>query len=258
MTGKLPFANVDFHCHLDLFPDHASAIASAEQARVMTLSVTTTPKAWPRNVELTQGCRFVVPALGLHPQLVSERASEISEWETYLPEARFVGEVGLDAGPKFSDSLEIQKRVFRTVLQRCAMLGGKVLSVHSIRSSAAVLDMIEAYLPSSRGTAVLHWFTGTPADVRKASSLGCLYSINAQMAQSEKGRRVILEAPLERLLTETDGPFTVVAGRPAQPADVRLAVQAIATVRQISEEAVAEAVQANVSRLLGRPMDGFR
>ena len=92
---------VDFHCHLDLYPDPVAAIADAEAAGVYTLTVTTTPKAWPRNLALTQGTSRVRAALGLHPQLVSERSSEISLWETYLPEARYVGEVGLDAGPRY-------------------------------------------------------------------------------------------------------------------------------------------------------------
>ena len=42
---------VDFHCHLDLYPDHQAAVEEAEDAGVFTLAVTTTPRAWPRNHE---------------------------------------------------------------------------------------------------------------------------------------------------------------------------------------------------------------
>ena len=75
MNGAPPASGVDFHCHLDLYPDHAAAIAQAEAAGIYTLTVTTTPKAWPRNRELTEGTRYVHAALGLHPQLVAERAA---------------------------------------------------------------------------------------------------------------------------------------------------------------------------------------
>ena len=209
-------------------------------------------------MQLTGGCRFVIPALGLHPQLLGERAAEISEWEKCLPEARFVGEVGLDAGPQFFRTIEIQKQVFRTVLQCCANLGDRILTVHSVRSSATVLDMLETYLPPTKGSVVLHWFMGAPGEVRRASSLGCLFSVNAQMAKSERGRRVISEVPLERLLTETDGPFIQTAGHPMRPMDIHLAVRAIAEVRQSSEEIVAEAVRENANRLLGASWHGFR
>src|SRR3990172_4211410 len=106
---------VDFHCHLDLYPDHAKSVQESEDAGVFTLAVTTTPKAWPRNYELTKVTRHVRAALGLHPQLVAERASELSVWEAYLPETRYVGEVGLDAGPRFYKSLELQKQIFEQI-----------------------------------------------------------------------------------------------------------------------------------------------
>ncbi|MDH0372755.1 TatD family hydrolase [Comamonas aquatica] len=101
---------VDFHCHLDLYPDHAVAVRDAEAAGVFTLAVTTTPRAWPRNHELAQRTKHVRAALGLHPQLVAERENEIELWDRYLAETRYIGEVGLDAGPRFFKSLDAQTR----------------------------------------------------------------------------------------------------------------------------------------------------
>lgn len=113
-------ALIDFHCHLDLYPDHVQAIADCERERVFTLAVTTTPKAWTRNHELTKDTKYVRAALGLHPQLVGQRAQEIGLWEELLPQTRYVGEVGLDAGPRFYRSFEAQKAVFERVLTACA------------------------------------------------------------------------------------------------------------------------------------------
>ena len=79
-------ALVDFHCHLDLFPDPVSAVNAAEASGIYTLTVTTTPKAWPRNHEITHNKKYVRAALGLHPQVVAERAAEINLWEEYLPQ----------------------------------------------------------------------------------------------------------------------------------------------------------------------------
>src|ERR1017187_6303922 len=199
---------VDFHCHLDLYPDPASAIADAERAGIYTLTVTTTPKAWPRNRELTHQTRYVRAALGLHPQLVQERADEISLWEEFLPQTRYVGEVGIDAGPRYYRSLATQKEVFERILRRCAKDSGKILTVHSVRAAKTVLDLIEQHLPADRGHTVLHWFTGSKAEARRAVDLGCYFSVNFRMTQSDRGRDLISSLPLERVLTETDGPFT--------------------------------------------------
>ena len=241
---------VDFHCHLDLYPDHEQAIARAEAARIYTLTVTTTPKAWPRNAALTRGLKFVCAGLGLHPQLVEERAGELTLWEKHLPETRYVGEVGLDAGPRYYRSLNVQKQVFRTVLQRCAEAGDKVLSVHSVRSVGAVLDMVEAHLPRGRGQVVLHWFTGSRSEARRAEALGCFFSVNAAMTDSDRGRALVASLPLNRILTETDGPFTKVAGRPAEPAQVGVAVRGIAAARAMPDEAIDRAMLDNLRTLL--------
>src|SRR4051794_9466911 len=111
---------VDFHCHLDLFPEPALAVSEAETAGVYTLAVTTTPRAWPRNYDLTHRTKFVRAALGLHPQLIAERSAEINLWEEYLPHTRYVGEVGIDAGPRYYRSADLQKEIFARILKRCA------------------------------------------------------------------------------------------------------------------------------------------
>ncbi len=121
----------------------SSAVREAERAEIFTLTVTTTPKAWPRNREVTESTRYVRAALGLHPQLVHERADEIALWEQYLSETRYVGEVGIDAGPRYYRSIELQKEIFGHVLQKCKSAGNKILTVHSVRSAKIVLDLIE-------------------------------------------------------------------------------------------------------------------
>src|SRR5688572_14055832 len=172
---------VDFHCHLDLYPDYPSMVKEVEAAGVFTLSVTTTPKAWMRNHELTKGTRYVRAALGLHPQLVAERSDEIILWEEYLSETRYIGEVGLDAGPKFYKSFELQKKVFQRILQCCDIAGDKIITVHSVRSAKTVLDYIDQYLPSNRCKVVMHWFTGTKSEAKRALEMGCYFSLNAAM-----------------------------------------------------------------------------
>lgn len=251
MTDTTQAAGVDFHCHLDLYPDLEAAIAKAEAARIYTLTVTTTPRAWPRNYELTRQTRFVRAALGLHPQLIAERAGELPLWERHLSETRYVGEVGLDAGPRFYKSLDTQKQVFRRVLQCSADAGGKILTVHSVRSATPVLDMIEEHLPRDRGKVVLHWFTGSRSEAKRAVALGCYFSINAEMVRADRGRALVAEMPIDRILTETDGPFTQVHGRPSEPADVKATATSIARALGLSSEFVGKRVQTNLRTLLG-------
>jgi TatD DNase family protein len=242
---------VDFHCHLDLYPDPVLAIADADAAGVYTLTVTTTPRAWPHNLALTKHTRRVRAALGLHPQLVSDHAGEITIWENYLSETRYVGEVGLDGGPEYFGSLPLQTQIFERILKRCAKAGNKILTIHSVRTAKLTLDMIEEHLPAEVGRVVLHWFTGSRSEARRAVDLGCYFSINAEMLRRETGRELVSALPSERLLTETDGPFTQITGRPTSPSDVTTTVKDLAIVRSLEPEQMASAISENLKRLLG-------
>lgn len=251
MTSDKVRPLVDFHCHLDLYPDHADAVARCEREGVFTLAVTTTPKAWPRNQELAAATRHVRAALGLHPQLVAERSHEIALWKELLPRTRYVGEVGLDAGPKFYRSFERQKEVFVEVLTSCAAASDKILTVHSVRATKVVLDMIEKHLPPTRGRVVLHWFTGTAAEIRRAVDLGCYFSVNAEMLANERRAVANRAFPLNRVLTETDGPFTRTGVRPSEPSDVWRAVDGLASLHGLEAVDVGRRIGANLKALLG-------
>jgi len=244
---------VDFHCHLDLYSDHGGIIAECEQGRVATLAVTTTPKAWPRNCELTAESHFVRVGLGLHPQLVQEREQEIKLFEHYLPSARYVGEIGLDAGPRFYKSFEAQERVFSRILHACAEQGDKILSIHSVRTASKVIGHLEKSRLLDNGKAVLHWFTGTVAEAHRAFELGCYFSINEEMLRSAKHRKLISTLPLERLLTETDGPFIQCNGVTARPRDVHRAVHEIAQIHNVADEVASRAILSNLRNLVTHP-----
>jgi TatD DNase family protein len=241
---------VDFHCHLDLYPDLAVAIEACDRRRAATLAVTTTPLAFAHNQQLARKSTFVRVALGLHPQLVGERENELDLFRQLLPETRYVGEVGLDAGPRFYRSFEAQVRVFKTVLQLCAAAGDKVLTVHSVRASKQVLDLIETTLPADRGKVVLHWFTGNLADVRRGLDMGCFFSLNEAMIKSPRGCRLLAEIPDDRILTETDGPFVERDGESIGPGDVRQVLEAIAKLRGLDPKQVQAQVVNNLTRLL--------
>jgi TatD DNase family protein len=241
---------VDFHCHLDLYSDHATLMAECDREQVATLTVTTTPKAWCRNRELASRSAYVRVALGLHPQLVADRESELPLLEQLLPETRYVGEVGLDAGPRLYRSFAAQERVFARVLRVCAEQGGKVLTVHSVRAVSKVLGHLERHLPPDRGRVVLHWFTGTAAEARRAAAHGCYFSINAEMLRSPKHRQLVAGLPADRLLTETDGPFVEHGGKPVRPKDVSATVAALATLRGEPADVTARRLLVDLKALL--------
>jgi TatD DNase family protein len=243
---------VDFHCHLDLYREHESVYESCRGAQIELLAVTTTPRAWNKNLELAAGAPNIRVALGLHPQLVAEGADELALFQKYLSQAKYVGEVGLDASPRFHSAFAKQKNVLEGVLRSCSEQGGKILSLHSVRCGNEVLKMLQAFLPPDRGTAVLHWFTGSSSEAKRAAQLGCYFSVNSEMLKSEAGRKLIGALPRERILTETDGPFTTIEDHPSFPQDVASTLKALAGLMGTGIAEVRSLVALNLERLEGR------
>lgn len=245
---------IDFHCHLDLYPDPRAAAERASQAGVYVLSVTTTPKAWQGTAMLAQGLPRVRTALGLHPQLAHERHAEMALFEGLLGQTRYVGEVGLDGSPELKPHAGVQRRIFDRVLWACAKAGGRVISIHSRRAADDVLDAL-ARRPDA-GVPVLHWFSGTARQLERAVAMGCWFSVGPAMLSSPKGLALVGAMPRERILTETDGPFGIARGRPLEPGDVVLAEVELAKVWRCGTDEVRGHLF-NTFRNLARTTSGF-
>lgn len=222
---------IDFHCHLDLYPNPEREVRDVEAARLYVLSVTTTPRAWVRTAQLAKGHKRIRTALGLHPQLAHERYSELALFEELLPRSRYVGEIGLDGGPGYRQHSAIQAKVFDTVLQLSARAGGRIMSIHSRHAVDEILERLAAS-PSS-GTPILHWFSGTAKQLQRAADIGCWFSVGPAMLKGKKGQSLAKAMPRGRILTETDGPFATGPDGPLHPADAWLAVKQLTTIWEI-------------------------
>jgi TatD DNase family protein len=79
---------------------------------------------------------------------------------------------------------------------------------------------------------------------------GCYFSINAEMLRNVKHRTLIAGLPLDRLLTETDGPFVESDGRRSRPRDVSITVAQLAEVRNVTFAEMAKLILDNLRKLV--------
>lgn len=195
------------HCHLDLMPNMKEMIQESVNTNFGIIAVTTTPKAYMQEVEFCKKAPNIKVAVGLHPQLIEERYNEHSIVLDKIPKAKYIGEIGLDFNSGYVSSKAKQIEVFSSITKECSKIGGKVLSIHSIKAAAAVIDILSMHRAIENNICILHWFTGNEAELKKAINLGCYFSINSKMLSTSGGKRVIQNAPEDRILVETDAPF---------------------------------------------------
>jgi len=174
--------------------------AACEEARIVTLAVTTTPKAWSQNRKWTAGKRYVHSALGLHPELVADRHGEVALLEQFMAETPFIGEIGLDGSAPHRASLQAQRSVFARVVREAERLGGRVLSIHSRRAAKEVVECLTTNSSVERMLPILHWFSDSAATARQAVRAGCYFPINHRMLESASGLTLVRAIPADRLL----------------------------------------------------------
>ncbi|HEY9685150.1 MAG TPA: Qat anti-phage system TatD family nuclease QatD [Oculatellaceae cyanobacterium] len=239
---------IDFHAHLDLYPNPHNVVKECIARRMYVLSVTTTPSAWTGTSALIPPGTRIRTALGLHPQLAHERSAELELFDAYLDQVRYVGEIGLDGAPEFKPHRDRQTAVFQHILNACSKAGGKIMSVHSRRAAAEVIDLLRKF--PGAGTPVLHWYSGNKRDLDAAISSGCWFSIGPAMLRGVTAKSIISKIPRNRILTETDGPFVQINGHAAMPWEAQSAVIGLQEIWGVTLEEAEGVLHENLKSLV--------
>lgn len=246
---RIPVRGFDFHCHVDLLSHPAAMIAACERDRIVTLAVTTTPRAWTQNYRWTAENPYVHSAIGLHPELVAERHAEISLLEDLMRDTRLVGEVGLDGTLPHRKSMALQAEVFGRALAAAQRLGGRVLSIHSRRAGREVLALIRERTTRDRVVPVLHWFSDSPKLARQGIEDGCYFSVNSRMLDHDSGRALVRSLPASRILTESDAPFASEDSSSNEPGAVLQLSHRLADLRAVTVQEMRQTLAANAERI---------
>ncbi len=238
---------VDSHCHLDRFDDPPGVLAAAERADVVTVAVTELPSRFQLLRTQLRGDRVRI-ALGFHPLAVPRNvAHELSLFARFLERTDYVGEVGLDYSQHGRDSARRQRYVFERILSLPGMRT-KVLTVHSRRAEKETVDLLAAF----GVTAILHWYSGPHGQIERALAAGLYFSVNGAMLRSNNGRRIIAALPRDRVVTETDAPYTKTGSRPSEPRDVPAVVAELARAWSMGTTEARDSVYATMSKIHAR------
>jgi len=243
---------IDTHAHLDELSNLDLVLEEAKKAGVIAIvAVGSNHQSNIKTLEISQKhCRFVYPALGLHPwELANLGTFEIDDnlrfIEQNIVSAVAVGEIGLDYDKRVVKvaSKELQKEVLGQLLN----IAKKYAKPAIIHSRYAWKDALHLIQDVSMYKAVFHWFTGFSSVLQDIIEGGYFISATPAAEYHEEHRRAVREAPLQRLLLETDCPVTY--GRAARyeskPADVLRDLDAVSQLKGIAEATIAEQTTRN-------------
>jgi len=250
-----PLILVDVHAHLAdgaFDADRDAVLARARQARVARIVVVgETPHDARRVVTLAGSHPEIAPAAGLYPTHLDP--AQLDATLAFVREHRdrliAVGEIGLDHWVvKEPEQLAVQRDFF--VRQaRLAMELDLPVNVHSRSAGRAA---IEALVEAGVRRALLHAFDGRAATARAGVEAGYFFSVPPSVVRSPQKQKLVRALPLDCLLLETDSPVLGAApGQRNEPANVRVALAAVAQLKHVSESEIAARTTENAVRLFG-------
>ena len=246
---------VDTHAHLcspEFDRDRGEVLARACATGVgAIIAVGETLADAERNIDLAEKFPMLKPAAGLYPTFLD--CDQADKMHTFIRSRRAqlaaIGEVGLDHwAVKEETDRELQREIFKDFIRLSQELG-LPLNVHSRSAGRHVVAML---LEEGAIRVQLHAFDGKASAALPAVEAGYFFSIPPSVVRSRQKQKLVKQLPLTCLLVETDSP--VLGPEPGvrnEPANLPLAIRAIAEIKSLPEPSVAEAVSENTARLYG-------
>ncbi len=239
---------IDTHCHYDMFENPTQIIKDCEDRKTITIGMTNLPSHFEMGFPHIKGYNYIRMALGLHPLLAKEHNKELVLFAKNINRTSYIGEVGLDFSKDGITTKDIQIKSFNYVLENIQSKN-KILSIHSRKAEKEVLEMLKTYKIRN---AIFHWYSGSLKLLNEIIDNGYFLSINPSMTRSQSGQKIIAKIPMNRILTETDSPYTKVGSRQTIPNDVTIVIDYLAKTRGLSQMIVENEIYSNFRILINR------
>lgn len=250
----------DTHAHLNATQFNEDVEQVIERARAEGVShivvVGFDRPTIQRAMELAEQYSFIYAAVGWHPVDAIHMTDEdliMIECLAAHPKVVALGEMGLDyywdQSPK-----EVQKEVFRKQI-RLAKKVKLPIVIHNRDATADIVHILQEEHAEEVG-GVMHCFSGSIEVARQCIDMNFYISFGGPVTfkNAKKPKEVAKEIPLDRLLIETDCPYLTphpFRGKRNEPSYVKYVAEAIAELKGISFEEVAQKTSDNAKRLFG-------
>jgi TatD DNase family protein len=193
------------------------------------------------------------PMIGLHPTSVKDDyAVSLKSLEKISTDHGFiaVGEIGIDF---YWDKthLKEQKEAFRWQV-RFALDSDLPVVIHSREAISEIFSVLEEF-QGEKLKGVLHAFSGTAEDARKAVGMGFLLGIGGPLTfKNSNLNKIIPEIGIEKIVLETDSPYLTpepYRGKRNESSYIPLINKKLAQILNMDEDSTASITFKNSCRL---------
>jgi len=252
---------IDSHAHVCgkvLFPRWNEVMERAEKAGLERIMIVCTEvEEAERAIEIAARDPMFDVACGFYPNdILKVTKTDWSRLESLVkePQVKAVGEIGMDYFPyETTVPKELQREAF--IRQMClAAEIGKPVIIHMRLATEDTRAYMRTYLKTP---GIMHCYSGGYEAMGDFLDMGMYLSFSGNITfelDDRSTQKAVREAPLNRILVETDAPSLTpapVQGRDNEPCFVTYVLDHICRLRGMKREELIRAVGDNYRRLMG-------
>lgn len=251
----------DIHSHLNFSEfdnDREEIIKKMKAEGIFTIVVGTDRETSKSAIELAESATAddnLFASVGMHPTDKEKEEFDINYYRELAthPKVVAIGECGIDLFRRDKSDVERQANIFKEHIE-LALEVDKPLMIHCRDGHDEVLEILNDYT-SKYGAKLrgnIHFFSGNLDIAQKYFDIGFSISFSGVVTFSRDYDEVIRNAPLERMMIETDSPYVAPVpyrGKRNEPMYVKEVAKRVAEIKGISYEKVTQITTENALRM---------
>lgn len=240
---------VDAHNHLDFYKDSTNlskALNIIKHDNIKTLGCSMNLESYLFTKDLSKSHQNIIPCFGIHPWEAHKNHNNLDIFNEYIKECRVIGEIGLDYHWVLeSEKFPYMNKVFDYFANKAGKYN-KITNIHTKGAENEVLQIVKKY---NLKTPIIHWYSGNLNILKNFLDYGCYFTISIDIGHSHLTNEIVKLLPLNKILTETDGPTALKNDKYIYPNEVKNILKWISFIKGISYEEVKIQVWDNFTKL---------
>lgn len=253
---------IDSHCHLssdEIYQDLENVIKRAKENGVgYFLNAASKFDELDLQLQISSSFSNIWTMTGVHPHDAADYASvslkDVLE-KTKYEKVVAIGECGLDYFYDFAPK-DLQIKVFQTMIA-AAQESRLPIVVHTRDAEEDTIDLLKSAYKTKPFKGVIHCYSSNWELAKEALDMGFYISASGMITfkNADDLRNSFQKIPLNRLLVETDTPYLApvpMRGKVNEPSYVTYTAQALADLKKVSYEKIAEITTNNFFDLFSK------
>jgi TatD DNase family protein len=238
----------DFHTHLYLYGREEPFLMDLKRHNIFAVTSSVDISSWRKDQAIAKANPGIVSTFGVHPSRAAWYFQDLKILDECIAESPLIGEIGLDKKWCPDSEFEAQLVVFEHFTKACGQ-SGKYCVVHTAGAEEECLSVLRK---NKCENVIIHWYDGPLQVFESMIKEGWYFTFSPALRFAQEIAPFVSLVPVNRLLSETDGPETeeFLGGSGRMPSVLLRVIEDMARIRGVPIGEMEAIIEENSQRIL--------